>query len=234
MQEDVASSSTTRSPPARTSTPRFACAPLNCQRYGPQRRPVRLFFVDDHPVIASGLIGRYGGVAGFAVVGSAASVAEALSAHDDVDIFVVDFQLDTPLSPRQLSQLSARAAVVVFSGRADDAAVQACLGQGAAAVADKGLPLAELDRLLLRVAAGHRDAPTLTTAPPSSSFGLSERELEVYRSLVRCQTPKEVAAELGIAKSTVYCHIDRIRQKLGVETLQEIVAHGLRHVDEDG
>jgi DNA-binding CsgD family transcriptional regulator len=33
-----------------------------------------------------------------------------------------------------------------------------------------------------------------------------------------------VAASFGLARPTVYCHIDRIRQKLGVETLQELVA----------
>ena len=50
------------------------------------------------------------------------------------------------------------------------------------------------------------------------------RERDIFLALVRCQTPKEVAASFGLARSTVYCHIDRIRQKLGVETLQELVA----------
>ena len=204
-------------------------APL-CYR-GLVPRPIRLFFVDDHPVIASGLAARYGAAAGFVVVvGVGGAVADALGCAAPFDVVVVDFQLDTPLSPRQVTQLAERAAVVVFSGRSGDDVVQACLGQGAAAVVDKATPLHELDRLLVKVAAGHRQsAPSPSAASATTFFGLSERELEVYRSLVRCQTPKEVAAELGIAKSTVYCHIDRIRQKLGVETLQEIVAHGVRH-----
>ena len=57
-----------------------------------------------------------------------------------------------------------------------------------------------------------------------STGSLSEREEHVFRALATCATPKEVAASLGIARSTVYCHIERIRQKLGVSTLQEIVA----------
>jgi DNA-binding NarL/FixJ family response regulator len=205
--------------------------------------PIRLFFIDDHPVIASGLAGRYENVDGFAVVGTAASVKAALASDDEIDIVVVDFQLDTPLSPRQLAQLSARGKVVVFSARSDDPVVQLTIEQGAWAVVNKAIDLAAFDAILRDVFAGVRPRPSSPSSTQSSSSSssasssassnasqsltlLSERELDVYRGLVNCQTPKEIAASLGIARSTVYCHIERIRQKLGLATLQEIVAHG--------
>lgn len=193
--------------------------------------PIRLLFVDDHPVIAAGLAARYADLAGFSVVGTTTTVKEGMALLHDVDVAVVDFQLESTLTPRQVVALAEHCRVVVFSARSDEAAVQQLLTAGASAVVNKAAALSDLDAVLREVAAG-RTQPGSGSAGvfPRGSSGplvqLSNRELEVYRGLVKCQTPKEIAAELAIARSTVYCHIDRIRQKLGVETLQEIVAHG--------
>ena len=89
---------------------------------------------------------------------------------------------------------------------------------------DKAAPLGELDAVLRDVFAGRQPRKTRAAAPSTAAALLSARELEVYRALAACQTPKEVAATLGVARSTVYCHIENIRRKLGVQTLQEIVA----------
>lgn len=192
---------------------------------------IRLFFVDDHPVISAGLAARYGSIDGFVVVGTATSFKDAIDRFSDhsveVDVAVVDVQLESVLTPRQVTALAAHTRVVLFSARAGDPLVQQLLDAGAAAAVNKGAPLAELDAVVTDVAAGRLSAPSsaVSSAVSSTVQALSGRELEVYRALAACQTPKEIAANLGIARSTVYCHIDRVRQKLGLETLQEIVAH---------
>lgn len=193
--------------------------------------PIRLLFVDDHPVIAAGLAARYAALPDFAVAGTASSfqqaidhIARANAADTAVDIAVVDVQLEVTLSPRQVAALAERTRVVVFSGRSGDPIVQQLIAAGAAGALDKSAPLTALDALLRDVHAGVTTTTNLATA---TTAGLSEREREVFAALARCLTPKEVADTLGIARSTVYCHIDRIRQKLGVETLQEIVALAL-------
>lgn len=203
--------------------------------------PIRVLFVDDHPVVAAGLALRYGQREGFAVLGTAATVHDALEVLDaagaaradgaGVDVVVADVQLAVPLTPRQVQALAARAHVVLFSARSTDPIVEQLRAAGAAAVVDKGAPLDELDAVLRAVATGAPLSTLMSSTSTASSLGaaalLSPREREVYRALARCQTPKEAAAALGIASSTVYCHIDRIRQKLGVSTLQEIVALAL-------
>ncbi|MDP2343094.1 MAG: LuxR C-terminal-related transcriptional regulator [Deltaproteobacteria bacterium] len=189
---------------------------------------IRLFFIDDHPVISAGLAARYRGMEGFDVVGTAASVRAALERAVDVDVCVVDVQLEEVLSPGDVKALSARTSVVLFSARAGEPLIKHLLAAGAAAVLNKAAPLEALDALLRDVHAGRSPQPSVkTTTTTTTALALSAREVEVYRGLARCLTPKEIAAELGIARSTVYCHIDRVREKLGVSTLQEIVAHAL-------
>jgi DNA-binding NarL/FixJ family response regulator len=194
---------------------------------------IRLFFLDDHPVIASGLALRYASLPAFSVVGTAASFREAndLIGVGTVDIVVADIQLEVPLTPRQVTTLAERTRVVLFSAHANAPIAQQLLAAGAAAALDKAAPMTVLDGVLRDVHAGITTKPgtgtatTTTAATAATAFDrLSAREYEVYAGLARCQTPKEIAAALGIARSTIYCHIDRIRQKLGVETLQELVA----------
>lgn len=193
---------------------------------------IRLFIVDDHPVVADGLAARYDAAEGFSVAGIAQSVSDAVyvAATGVVDIALVDVQLGTLLTPRQVGSLAEHCHVVIYSARATDPYVQQLLAAGAAAAVDKAGPLAQLDRVLRDVHGGR--APGTTWAVPASATRdlLSAREYEVYRALASCQTPKEVAASLGVARSTVYCHIENVRRKLGVETLQEIVARAASEI----
>ena len=187
---------------------------------------IRLLFVDDHPVVASGLAARYQVSSGFEVVGTAATLRDAMSfvRPRQVDVAVVDVQLDTLLTPRQVGALAEHCRVVLFSARTAEAYVQQLLAAGGSAIVDKAAPLEELDAVLRDVHAGRLASTTRPAQASDPVARLSARELEVYRALARCQTPKEVAASLGIARSTVYCHIEQIRRRLGVETVQEIIA----------
>ncbi len=185
---------------------------------------MRLLFVDDHPVVSAGLAARYAAIDGVVVVGTATSFKDAIDRAADADIAVVDVQLEVVLTPRQVAALAERTRVVLFSAKSGDPLVQQLLAAGASAVLDKAAPLATLDALLRDVHAGR--APTTTTTS-SSAPGLSAREHDVYLRLARGETPKEIAAALGLARSTVYCHVEAVRQKLGLSTVAEIVAHAL-------
>ena len=52
-----------------------------------------------------------------------------------------------------------------------------------------------------------RVAPTIGSHQSCVSLGLS---------------PKEVAAQLGLATSTVYCHLENVKKKLGLRTSTDI------------
>jgi DNA-binding NarL/FixJ family response regulator len=172
-------------------------------------------------------------LAGFEVVAVAASFREAvyLAANRVVDIAVVDVQLDTLLTPRQVSALSEHCQVVLFSARTTEPWIRQLVEAGAAAAVDKSASLDALDATLREVHAGSSPTTKRAASETGARALLSDREYEVYRALACCQTPKEVAASLGLARSTVYCHIENVRRKLGVETLQEIVARSYAEID---
>jgi DNA-binding NarL/FixJ family response regulator len=73
-------------------------------------------------------------------------------------------------------------------------------------------------RLLQQLASTRRPAATR----PGNQ--LSERELDIARSIARGRTNQEIAAELFISLSTVKTHIARIQNKLGVRNRVEIAA----------
>jgi DNA-binding NarL/FixJ family response regulator len=65
-----------------------------------------------------------------------------------------------------------------------------------------------------------------STRPPAAVAldQLSERELDVARSIAQGRTNQEIAAELFISLSTVKTHITRIQNKLDVRNRVEIAA----------
>lgn len=73
-------------------------------------------------------------------------------------------------------------------------------------------------RLLQQLMPAHA-APTRDAAT-----SLSERELQIARSIARGRTNQEIAAEWFISLSTVKTHIARIQDKLGVRNRVEIAA----------
>ena len=73
-------------------------------------------------------------------------------------------------------------------------------------------------RLLQQIASIRRPAAA------GAENQLSDRELEIARSVARGRTNQEIAAELFISLSTVKTHITRIQNKLSVRNRVEIAA----------
>lgn len=191
---------------------------------------IRLLLVDDHPIVGAGLAARYRQLDQFLVVATVDSIEAALveAARGEADVGVLDVYLTSPITPRDVRALCPHLRVVLFSGHATDPYVSSLLAAGAFAAVDKSGPLSQLDAAITEAFA----APLPKVGEPASALGgdqqLTAREYEVYQALARCLTPKEIAAALSIAQSTVYCHVENIRRKLGLRTAQEIGAHAKR------
>ena len=57
---------------------------------------------------------------------------------------------------------------------------------------------------------------------------LSDREREVFLLVAQGKRPTDISRELGLSVNTVSVYVHRIKQKLGVETLGQIVAYAHR------
>jgi LuxR family transcriptional regulator, maltose regulon positive regulatory protein len=57
---------------------------------------------------------------------------------------------------------------------------------------------------------------------------LSKREIEVLRLVAAGRSNREIATELVVATSTVKTHVDKILQKLNVNTRTQAVAEAIR------
>ena len=207
---------------------------MNCYARRPVHpAPIQVFVADDHPIVIEGLRRHMAHVDDVEFAGCASTLADAFTAVDKLGVHVVVMDVQMPGvdgggSVRRFVDANVR--VVLFTLREEDALVASLVAGGASGFVSKSAPPAEL---LEAVRIVHRGGEVLsetvramagaTQAPPHST--LTEREHEVFVHLARCLTPKEIAFEIGVSQSTVYTHVERVRRKLGVATLAEVVQY---------
>ena len=207
-------------------------------------RPVRLFVIHRHLLLAEVLETALAREDGIVVVGSSADPASVSGVlrELDVDIVLIEPKLDKEASRPTIRKLNRHYpdVKVLALDPASDAEIAECLAAGASAylpgdagLADAvetiravhiGLPPTNSDGF---VAAVLRRVVRLREALPTNrpaSFGLTRREREVLGLLSEQRSNQEIAEELGIALATVKIHLHRIFRKLGVHNRQEAMA----------
>lgn len=200
---------------------------------------IYILVVDDHPVVRDGLVAILSTQSDFAVVGEAATGAEALAqvAALQPDVVLLDLEmpeLDGVEALRQIRQQHANVRVLVFTAFDTDERIVGAVRAGAQGYLLKGVPRAELfnairvmyaggsllqpivaSRLMRQVSQAREDAPPVTLTP---------REGEVLQLLARGLQNKEIAAELRISERTVKFHISALLHKFDAGNRTEIVA----------
>ncbi len=117
--------------------------------------------------------------------------------------------------------------IVFLSGHGDIPSTVRAMRGGAADFLEKHAPgellVAAIRRALERDASEH--AERLRLAELKQRFdGLSKREREVLREVIRGQMNKQIAATLGISERTVKLHRTSIKAKIGVNSAARLVA----------
>ncbi|HJO24715.1 MAG: response regulator transcription factor [Myxococcota bacterium] len=197
-----------------------------------------VFVVDDHPVFRLGL-SHLLEASGIHVCGEADSVESALSQIDEAkaDVIIVDMSLPDGSGVRLLNELQGRpkappALVVsmhdesVYARRAMEAGargyvpkadVSSRIVQAVKDVSRGRLAISDQVRRSLFVTDGfNADVTTYLDR-------LSDRELEIFNLVGQATATKSIATTLGISTKTVEAHQAKIKTKLGIASMAELI-----------
>ncbi|MET9712673.1 response regulator transcription factor [Nocardiopsis alba] len=190
---------------------------------------MKLFLVDDHPIVRAGLVALFEGEEDIEVVGEAADGTDALRLIGlrEPDVVLMDLRLaggtDGVEVTERVLRLPRPPRVLVLTTYETDGDIMRALDAGASGYLLKDSPP---DRLFEAVRAAARGETVLSPHVAARLVrrvrdplpGVTPRETEILRLLARGAGNREIAEGLFITEATVKTHLQRIYAKLGVET----------------
>ncbi|WP_066942399.1 response regulator [Microtetraspora fusca] len=190
---------------------------------------MRLFLVDDHPVVRAGLVALLGGEDDIEIVGEAADGGEALRgiAARKPDVVLMDLQLGDGVDgvevTRRIRELPSPPRVLVLTTYESDADIMRAVDAGATGYLLKACPPEELFQGIRAAARGEtvlsaKVATRMIERMRDPGSALSAREVEILELLAGGAGNREIARRLFITEATVKTHLVHIYGKLGVDT----------------
>lgn len=197
---------------------------------------IRIFCVDDHPIVRDGLASIIALQSDMELIGAAESGAEALKLlrSTAADVLLVDLRLRDMSGhelTRQILSSSPQARIIILTSFEGDADIERALAAGARGYVVKGTPRDELLAAIRAVHAGRKHIPGPLAQKLAEHLGsekLSERELQVLKQIALGKRNKEIGAALNIAEDTVKMHVKNVFEKLQVSDRTEAVTVALR------
>jgi DNA-binding NarL/FixJ family response regulator len=200
----------------------------------PQR--IRVFLVDDHPVVLEGLRAVLEVRADCEVVGEAADGQAAVEGYQRLrpDISIVDIRLPIVGGIEAITairRLDPQARIIAITSYGGDVELRRALDAGAMGLLLKGASGPELVEAVRRVHAGRAyiaaDASDELRSGGDSP-GLTRRESDVLRLMADGLRNQEIASSLGLSLGTVKVHVNRVLEKLDAVDRTEAVTRALR------
>ena len=118
----------------------------------------------------------------------------------------------------ELARRGVRLPVVFLTGAADIPSTVSAMRGGAVDFLEKRAPSEQLTAAVERALASDREQREMR----ERFAGLTERELEVLRHVLRGRMNKQIAADLGIHERTVKLHRTAVTTKVGVRSVAEL------------
>jgi len=184
---------------------------------------IRVLCVDDHAVMRDGIAFALETQADMELVGEAVSGEEAVKMFRQLrpDVTLMDLQLpgmDGIRTIQVIRESFPKARIIVLTTYSGDVQAHRALTAGAAGYLLKHMLRTDLLGTIRKVHAGGRSISPQIAIDLAEHIGaepLSQREVEVLRSVSTGNTNKAVADELSISEDTVKGHIKNILAKLG-------------------
>ena len=208
---------------------------------------IRVMVVDDHPIMRDGLRDALDGEDDLEVVGVAGDGVEAVRTAQRVgpDVIVMDVMMpgkDGVDACREVMELLPETKVLMLTASTqEDAVIEAvaagatgylqkdsgakALAESVRAVAQGGLQIP--DRLIKRVFALIRGQRGLTNRRALDS--LTAREREILKLFAGGMSYAKIAEARGNKTASIRNAVYRIQDKLGVDSMQEVVIWAVEH-----
>jgi len=197
---------------------------------------VNVVIADDHPLVRDALarvVAQLDGEAQVRGVGDFKTLRETLAVALP-DLLIVDLNMpgmDGLEALRGLRERHPSLAIVIASGQDDPATIRAALATGANGFIPKSDPPELLIEALRLVRAGGVYIPTRTLRSLGADrsngdidlSGLTPRQHDVLRFLLKGEPNKLIARQLGLTEGTVKVHIAAILRALQVRNRTEAV-----------
>lgn len=205
------------------------------------RPPIRVFVIDDHPMIRHGLASMIHAERDFEWVGDAADGEDALRRAPALapDLVLVDLVMPGPdgvATIKALKPLLPDAHFVVLTSVLDAGEVRRAMAAGAGAYLLKNASTQELVTVMHSAARGQRVlAPEVSDAliagerTPTPGADLTQRERELLALMAQGLSNQEISRRLGIAMPTVKFHVTNILAKLHADNRTEAVLTALKY-----
>lgn len=200
------------------------------------RPPIRVFSVDDHPLLREGIAALINNQPDMDLVAEASNGAEAIQVFKQQlpDVTLLDLRLPDMSGIDVLIAIRSEfpeARIIMLTTFEGDVEIQRALQAGARGYLLKNMPPSELLDVIRQVHEGKKRIPPEVAsqlAEHMSDGVLTEREVEVLREVADGNRNREIAARLFISEETVKVHIKHIMEKLGAADRTQAVAIGLR------
>ncbi len=211
--------------------------------------PIRIFIVDDHTLVREWLSSLLRHEPGFVVCGQADSATTALAGMKAAppDIALVDLSLKNGSGLdliKDLRVLFPSTQVVVLSMHEEIYFIERAFRAGARGYVTKRESTHLIVEAIRAVLSGQvyanpdvlaqlteRMVGQSTTRQVGNVEQLSDRELEVFRRLGEGHGTRKIATEMGLSMKTVQSYNARIKEKLGLANISELVRAAVRWVE---
>jgi DNA-binding NarL/FixJ family response regulator len=195
-------------------------------------KQIRLFIVDDHPIVRQGFQSMLRREADIRVMGTAGSGTEALAALADmeIDVLLTDLRMQGMsgnLLIRELRKKHPDLRSVVLTNYHSDEDIYSAITAGAMAFVLKTASMEQVLDAIRSVYEGRRWIPPNIADQLAQRLGrnpLSTRELEVLQLLARGLRNREIGEKLHISENTVRNHVMSLLEKLGTTHRTEGIA----------
>ena len=207
--------------------------------------PIRVFIVDDHPVVRQGVKNVLTYHSDIQVIGEAENGAELFGELDNYnpDLILLDIRMPGASGieiTRRLKNHYNWIKVIILTTYDDDEYLADAIQAGAEGYLLKSASPTVLAGAIRRVAQGERlispslmdtmlrEFQVMAQAQDSGRFGLTDEELEILSLIADGSTNREIAQTMFISEVTAKRKVQEILEKLGASNRAQAAAEAAR------